>query len=148
MLNHASHTVQSIVHLVFAMGICLSSAHAHAQLDSLIRSALNEGPVYGTRCGMVGAEPRPRIQIEELIAERNVAVIGVWLEQENAAIRAYAAEALIRLEKAGLPIPEDKRQAVAAMRRSQEQVWTCSGCLYGYETMSQALAFTTRFAGR
>lgn len=63
-------------------------------------------PLYGWRCWIVGAPPKLRYEIEELIAAHDTAGIFNWLNDTSLVRQAYAAEAVIRIDKTGMDFPE------------------------------------------
>jgi hypothetical protein len=118
----------------------------HAQTETALPLIQTDGAVYGRRCGIAGAEPSYRSNIEELIAGRNTAIIGLWLVSEDPAIRAYAAEGLIRLHRSGTTVPAEHLQVAHQLLRSKEMVRTCSGCLFGQMEMAEALQAMLRLS--
>lgn len=99
-----------------------------------------KGPPYGYSCGIIGDDPEPRTRVETFIEQRDTTAIFRWIREEDAVLRAYAAEAVIRLQEQGMPIPEAELERVEVLKGSKERVWVCSGCSYRYEEMQVALA--------
>jgi hypothetical protein len=97
------------------------------------------GPAFGARCGFVGVDPEPRVAIENLITFKDTATIFQWLEDKDPVIQTYAAEAVIRLKRTGMMIPDRKLVRVSELKRSKTQIKVCSGCTYWMEDIGSAL---------
>lgn len=97
-------------------------------------------PVFGWKCGNVGADPEPRVRIEAMIQQRDTAGIFSWLREDDLVHRVYAAEAVIRLQQEGVRIPTREAALVEKLKRSNRKVEVCSGCSRWDEKVRKALA--------
>lgn len=101
--------------------------------------AIPEGPPYGRACGIVGVDPQPRTVIETLIHCSDTTRILNWLHDSDLVYQAYAAEALIRLERSGMVIPPAEKIRLEKLKKSKRMVYVCSGCSHWYEEIGRAL---------
>lgn len=95
--------------------------------------------VFGCNCGYVGAEPKPRIEIEAWIEARDTARIEGWLFNNDLMQQAYGAEAVIRLQASGVIFSERVLDQVDSLRRSDAPIMVCSGCLFHEASLKEAL---------
>ena len=98
-----------------------------------------KGPPYGKGCGIAGIDPEPRISIETLVHFRDTADIFGWLHDSDPVYQAYAVEALIRLQRSGLVIPDTELSRIEKLRMSTKKVYVCSGCTHFEMPMKDAL---------
>jgi hypothetical protein len=81
-----------------------------------------------------------RYQIEELIATCDTARIMMWLGDSSLVYQAYAAEAIIRMRKAGVVFPDRSTRKANELRKSRIQVMTCRGCQRGMTPLNRAMS--------
>ncbi len=98
-----------------------------------------QGPPYGKHCGIVGIDPEPRVTTEQMIQFQDTAAIFNWLHDADAVYQTYAAEALIRLQKAGMLISKKELVIVGNLKLSKRMVHTCSGCTHFEMPIKDAL---------
>jgi hypothetical protein len=123
--------------------VCLLLSCARSQYAGIPK--FYSGPIYGSGCGITGVDPEPRTIIDELIQRKDTAVIFEWLEDKHAVYQTYAAEAIMRLQRKGMPIPPEQLLKVEMLKNSVEKIYICSGCTHWFEEMGVALS---RFSER
>lgn len=119
-----------------------SGLSIHAQ------DTLYSDPSYGWRCGIAGAPPSLRYEIEALIAKQDTSAIHTWLVDSNLAWQAYAAEAVIRLDRSGMEQPEWSIAKANALRRSNTSVKSCRGCIKGMMPLRKRMRDFLKLAKR
>lgn len=104
-----------------------------------LTAQFSEGPRYGKGCGIAGVDPDQRYAIETLIHYKDTTGIFGWLHDKEPVLNAYGLEALIRLQRDGIAIPEKERLRMTTLRRSKRLVQVCSGCSHWEMPMSEAV---------
>lgn len=97
-------------------------------------------PGYGTLCGIVGAEPSGRRDIETLIHFTDTVGIILWLNDSIPERQAYAIEAISRLAKAKKLDSDFQQERVRSILNKNPRVQMCRGCLFGEEDIKTSLA--------
>lgn len=112
-----------------------------AQVSSPIdlSKSLVSGKTYGAYCGIAGSHPPSRVHTENLIAKEDVATLSSWLTSPNLVIVTYAAEGLIRLQNKGVPLETDIVDKVMEVKKLQQYINTCQGCIYEELTIEECL---------
>lgn len=139
-----------ILHLLSGPVFLCSSLHA--PLVAKAQERTGGGPQYGRLCGIAGAPPKLRYEIEDIIAAGDTAAMFSWLNDRSMVKQAYGAEAVIRAERAGMALPAWSVTKAHELRRSPLPVNSCRGCLMGEmplnETMRECLKQAKRDSAR
>ena len=84
---------------------------------------------FGRRCYYSGKPPQGRVAIRTLIEGGQIDLIRSSLRSLNPEGRAYAAEALIKLRRAGYSVIDNDLDAIKKVRNSEILLSTCYGCI-------------------
>lgn len=68
----------------------------------------------------------------EGIERNDTAMLRSWLRSMNVEVQAYGAEGLLILNALGIPIQEDDCELIENLISSNQEIFSCSGCVYGY----------------
>lgn len=125
------------------MIIALSITAMHSQTNFKIGTDLTEqfkmgSGTYGTACGIASQAPKMRLQVEDMIQEKNISGLADWLGGSNVH-KAYAAEGFIRLANNGVEFDSEIIFEVIQVKNSTEIISACRGCIYDKITLSEAL---------
>ncbi|HKY26938.1 MAG TPA: hypothetical protein VJM12_03235 [Pyrinomonadaceae bacterium] len=98
-------------------------------------SRIGSGP-----CGYGGVTPIGKTAIDTLVAANRLDLIGNILKGYNPGGRMYAALALIAMQRKGIELPPDLRQALEVVRTMDIRLETCSGCIVSSKTPKLIIA--------
>lgn len=97
--------------------------------------------VYGTFCGFVGTPPDESQIMIDLVNERKYYKLARRLNSMNPEIATYGYIGLDFLRKKGLEIKPPELLKMVELSKSNIQLNTCQGCIYGVtETIKEVLA--------
>ena len=140
---YTSQYQMNVMKSTYLLATFLFSAHLLAgQIgDIKLTDALKYGANdrYGTSCGIAGSPPEARKAVEQMIQNRDVAALEVWLESPNLVKMTYAAEAFIRLSNEIALTPELTGK-IKVITSRQDLIPTCVGCTHQKLTIAQCLA--------
>ena len=102
---------------------------------------INDGQVYGSKCGIIGTDPILRTKSESFIIEMKIDSIKNWFNDSlNTIKQVYAAESLIRLFNSdSINLSTTEIKTIKDLKLSQKSILSCSGCVYNYKRIQELL---------
>lgn len=96
--------------------------------------------MYATTCGFAGEKPAGRVLIEKLIIERDIETISNRLDAISSVDKAYAFEALVRLDNSEeFDFSAEIQLQLKRLKGDQTMISTCLGCLQSQESLSSII---------
>ncbi|XLS28039.1 hypothetical protein ACJD0Z_12610 [Flavobacteriaceae bacterium M23B6Z8] len=86
---------------------------------------------YGTFCGIAGSPPDKCQQMLNLVNEKDFKELAKWMQSLNPEIATYGYIGLQYLFQNEIDIPESWFTRMSKLNKSEVQLNTCEGCIYG-----------------
>ena len=86
---------------------------------------------YGTFCGITGTPPDKCQQMLDLVNKKDFNELAKWLQSLNPEVATYGYVGLKYLVQYEIDIPESWFTRMRELNKSEIQLNTCDGCIYG-----------------
>lgn len=87
--------------------------------------------IYGTFCGIAGTPPDKCQEMLNLVNEKDFNELAKWMQSLNPEIATYGYIGLQYLVRNEIDIPESWFTRMSKLNKSEVQLNTCEGCIYG-----------------
>ena len=95
--------------------------------------------IYGKSCSISGVNPKYRTEMNQIISTQNKDKLMAWLKSPIVELQLYAIEAIYKLEKKNVDIPQNVYDFIKIVEKKNGYVNTCNGCYYEYKSVVDVL---------
>jgi hypothetical protein len=90
---------------------------------------------YGFRCGIEGARTGGRIMLDEMVRQRDTALLNQWLQSPLPGRQAYAVDGFYQLSKRGVWLSAQQKKGIAAVQSRDAAISFCAGDAYSIKRL-------------
>ena len=94
---------------------------------------------YGSRCGIIGTNPKTRTELEDYVLSKNVAALFSLLTSPNYEKKLYAYEGYRALAQGGYKTTNNEKTLLDDLKTFKGWVKTCNGCIFSDENFKSIL---------